>query len=67
MALSNNVDDRQHWKSKTVHGHGWLLIDKCAGWTSAQVVGKVRSLLQIRKAGHAGTLDPLATLLVMIH
>ena len=61
MKLSNNVGERQHRKSKTVHGHGWLLIDKCAGWTSAQVVGKVRSLLQIRKAGHAGTLDPLAT------
>ena len=41
--------------------HGWLLVDKDKGWTSAQVIGKVRSLLRIRKAGHAGTLDPIAT------
>ena len=41
--------------------HGWLLVDKDKGWTSAQVIGRVRSILQIRKAGHAGTLDPIAT------
>ncbi len=41
--------------------HGWLLLDKDKGWTSAQVVSRVRSVLGIRKAGHAGTLDPIAT------
>ncbi len=40
---------------------GWLVIDKSEGDTSTRVVGVVRALLDARKAGHAGTLDPLAT------
>lgn len=40
---------------------GLLVIDKPAGWTSHQVVGRVRRLLGTRKVGHAGTLDPMAT------
>lgn len=40
---------------------GVLLIDKPAGWTSHDVVGRVRSVLGIRRVGHAGTLDPMAT------
>ncbi|MEQ8667180.1 MAG: tRNA pseudouridine(55) synthase TruB [Rhodospirillales bacterium] len=41
--------------------HGWLVIDKPQGMTSSQVVGKVRWLLGAQKAGHGGTLDPMAT------
>lgn len=41
--------------------HGWLIIDKPAGMTSTQVVGRVRRALDAAKAGHGGTLDPLAT------
>lgn len=41
--------------------HGWLVIDKPAGMTSAAVVGAVRRLTGAAKAGHGGTLDPLAT------
>jgi tRNA pseudouridine55 synthase len=41
--------------------HGWLILDKPAGMTSTQAVGAVRRLFDARKAGHAGTLDPLAT------
>lgn len=41
--------------------HGWINLDKPAGMTSTQAVGKVRWLFQAQKAGHAGTLDPLAT------
>lgn len=41
--------------------HGWVIIDKPIGMSSAQVVGKVRWLLDAQKAGHGGTLDPLAT------
>ena len=41
--------------------HGWIILDKPIGMTSTQAVGKVRWLLQAQKAGHAGTLDPLAT------
>jgi len=41
--------------------NGWLVIDKPAGMTSAAVVGRVRRMLDAAKAGHAGSLDPLAT------
>ena len=40
---------------------GWLVVDKPAGVTSMAVTSKVRWAFQARKAGHAGTLDPLAT------
>ena len=41
--------------------HGWIILDKGQGMTSTQAVGRVRWLFQAQKAGHAGTLDPLAT------
>jgi tRNA pseudouridine55 synthase len=41
--------------------HGWLVVDKPAGMTSTQVLGKVRWLFGAEKAGHGGTLDPIAT------
>ena len=40
---------------------GWICLDKPEGMTSTQALGKVRWLLQAQKAGHGGTLDPLAT------
>jgi tRNA pseudouridine55 synthase len=43
-----------------------LLIDKPLHWTSFDVVRKMRGLLQIKKIGHAGTLDPLATGLLIV-
>ncbi len=45
---------------------GILLIDKGTGCTSHDVVNKVRRCLKIRSVGHAGTLDPLATGLLVI-
>ncbi len=41
--------------------HCWLIIDKPAGMTSAAVVNAVKRITGAAKAGHAGTLDPLAT------
>jgi tRNA pseudouridine55 synthase len=41
--------------------HGWLALDKPEGLTSTQALGKVRRILDAAKAGHGGTLDPLAT------
>lgn len=41
--------------------HGILIVDKPAGWTSHDVVGRVRRLTRERRVGHAGTLDPAAT------
>ena len=40
---------------------GWLAIDKPAGRTSAQIVAEVKRIFSAQKAGHGGTLDPLAT------
>jgi tRNA pseudouridine55 synthase len=40
---------------------GWLILDKPAGMTSTQAVNKVKRALDAQKAGHGGTLDPLAT------
>jgi tRNA pseudouridine55 synthase len=40
---------------------GLLVVDKPAGWTSHDVVGRTRRLARTRKVGHAGTLDPMAT------
>ncbi len=41
--------------------HGWVIVDKPIGVTSTQVVAKVRRVFEAQKAGHAGTLDPMAT------
>jgi tRNA pseudouridine55 synthase len=41
--------------------HGWLALDKPFGLTSTQALSRVKRLLGASKAGHAGTLDPLAT------
>ncbi|MEJ8572737.1 tRNA pseudouridine(55) synthase TruB [Microbaculum marinum] len=41
--------------------HGWLILDKPVGRTSTQAVGRLKRLFGTHKAGHAGTLDPLAS------
>jgi tRNA pseudouridine55 synthase len=41
--------------------NGWINLDKPAGVTSTQAVGRLKHLFNARKAGHAGTLDPLAS------
>lgn len=43
-----------------------LLIDKPYDWTSFDVIRKIRGLIRIKKIGHAGTLDPLATGLLIV-
>ena len=45
---------------------GLVVIDKPAGWTSHSIVGRVRRLAGTRKVGHAGTLDPMATGVLII-
>jgi tRNA pseudouridine55 synthase len=45
---------------------GLVLIDKPQGWTSHDVVAKLRSIAGTRRVGHAGTLDPMATGLLLI-
>lgn len=46
--------------------NGFVLVDKPGGWTSHDVVAKVRRLAGQRKVGHAGTLDPMATGLLVL-
>ena len=47
-SINNNLD-------------GWLVINKDLGMTSRQVVNIIKKTLNVKKIGHAGTLDPLAT------
>ncbi len=53
-------------KSQLVTGDGLVVVDKPQGWTSHQVVGRCRRLLGTKKVGHAGTLDPMATGVLLI-
>ncbi len=48
-------------RKKGLPVHGWLVLDKPEEITSTQAVGKCRWLLNAQKAGHGGTLDPLAS------
>jgi tRNA pseudouridine55 synthase len=48
-------------KRKGAAVHGWVVVDKPKGVTSTDVVGLVRRVFDAQKAGHAGTLDPMAT------
>ncbi len=41
--------------------NGILVLDKPAGWTSFDVIAKLRGILATRRIGHSGTLDPMAT------
>ena len=48
-------------KSYVSKYNGWLIINKNIGISSAKVVNKIKQVMDIKKAGHAGTLDPLAS------
>ena len=58
--------DPQLTKQENFQAGQVLLIDKPLEWTSFDVVKKVRNSIRIKKVGHAGTLDPLATGLLII-
>jgi tRNA pseudouridine55 synthase len=45
---------------------GFVLVDKSGGWTSHDVVARCRRLFAMRRIGHAGTLDPMATGLLVV-
>ena len=46
--------------------NGILLVDKEQGWTSSDVAVKLKGILRQRRVGHAGTLDPMATGLLVV-
>ena len=45
---------------------GFVLVDKPPTWTSHDVIGKLRRIFEMRRIGHAGTLDPMATGLLVV-
>ena len=53
-------------KRKPAQLHGLLVVDKPQGWTSRDVVNKAGWLLREKRAGHAGTLDPMATGILLV-
>ena len=53
-------------KTKDSGLDGLLVVDKPVGWTSHDVVAKLRGILQQRRCGHSGTLDPDATGILLV-
>src|SRR6202142_4366411 len=52
---------KQQFKRDKSDVHGWLVLDKPIGMTSTHAVSVVKRLFSAKRAGHAGTLDPLAS------
>jgi tRNA pseudouridine55 synthase len=52
---------KQQFRREKRDVHGWIVVDKPVGMTSTQVVGAIKRLFSCKRAGHAGTLDPLAS------
>lgn len=61
----NYVLNLETWQEPYAEGKV-MLVNKPMGWTSFDAVKKIRTLIRIPKVGHAGTLDPLATGLLII-
>ena len=61
MVLVNAMVQKRLGREDTRSYHGIVNVNKPQGWTSHDVVAKLRKLLQMKKIGHAGTLDPAAT------
>src|SRR5215470_1967774 len=51
----------QQFKREKFDVHGWVVLDKPIGMTSTYAVAVIKRLFAARRAGHAGTLDPLAS------
>jgi len=58
---TENLHDHKQRKREKRDVHGWLVLDKPVGMTSTHAVSVVKRAFQARRAGHAGTLDPLAS------
>src|SRR5262249_5745366 len=64
-AAAAGVEPRQRKREKR-DVNGWLILDKPVGMTSTHAVSVVKRVFQAKRAGHAGTLDPLASGLLPI-
>ena len=61
ITASNPVERSGKHKREKRNVHGWIVLDKPYGMTSTHAVGAVKRLFAAKRAGHAGTLDPLAS------
>ena len=59
--LTQRAAAKQQFRREKRDVHGWVVLDKPVGMTSTQAVGIVKRLFKAKRAGHAGTLDPLAS------
>ncbi len=62
----NTISNFAEWQENVIASGGFALIDKDRDWTSFDVVAKMRGITHIKKIGHCGTLDPLATGLLIL-
>ena len=59
---NNRGEDRPKQKKREKYDvHGWIILDKPVGMTSTHAVSVMKRLFKAKRAGHAGTLDPLAS------
>jgi tRNA pseudouridine55 synthase len=61
MASTSINSSTKFTGNRTTEVDGVVIIDKPSGWTSHDVVAKIRNLTKVKKVGHTGTLDPFAT------
>lgn len=66
FSRQTTAEQAAEWLEAAATSGAAALIDKSLGWTSFDAVAKMRSLTHIKKIGHAGTLDPLATGLLIL-
>ena len=62
----DDVAPKTQFRSKRGEVNGWLVLDKPVGMTSTHAVSRMKRIFNAKKAGHAGTLDPLASGLLPI-
>jgi tRNA pseudouridine55 synthase len=59
--LPQHGEEKKQFRREKHDVHGWIVLDKPKGMTSTHAVGAVKRLFKAKRAGHAGTLDPLAS------
>lgn len=66
ILTNKNTEEFSTWKQSIFESGAAVLIDKAKDWTSFDVCAKLRGMMKTKKVGHAGTLDPLATGLLIV-
>lgn len=66
ILTKQKLSSLKQWYSDAMEHGAIILIDKDISWTSFDIVAKMRRIVGIKKIGHAGTLDPLATGLLIV-